>query len=317
MIARLDGDPSIEPLFLSAHIDTVAPGKGIVAEVRDGVIYSQGETILAADDKAGIAIMMEVIERLNETRVRHGPIELVLTPGEGVGLLGAKALDLSSLQAKYGLILDNGGPVGSIILSSPSMFSLTIDIHGKAAHAGLEPEKGISALIIAAEAISQMKLGRIDVETTANIGKISGGTDSNVVMGHVTLIGEARSLQHDACIEQVDHMVETFERAAQNHGGTVDVERKQMIRSYRFPEDEPFVRHAADALQRESFPVRYEHSGGGSDANVFNEYGKVGLNVSIGYAAIHTVDESIPLAELENSVRFVLRLIEMMTSFRP
>ncbi|ERG67820.1 M20/M25/M40 family metallo-hydrolase [Exiguobacterium chiriqhucha] len=317
LIARLAGDSSIEPLFLSAHIDTVAPGKGIVPVVRDGVIYSQGETILAADDKAGIAIMIEVIERLSETRVRHGPIELVLTPGEEVGLLGAKALDLSSLQAKHGLILDNGGPVGGIILSSPSMFSLTIDIHGKAAHAGLEPEKGISALVIAAEAISQMRLGRINSETTANIGKISGGTGSNVVMEHVTLIGEARSLNHDACVEQVEHMVETFERAAKNHGGTVDIERKQMIRSYRFPEDEPFVRQVADALQLEAFPVRYEHSGGGSDANVFNEYGKVGLNVSIGYKAIHTVDEAIPIEELENSVRFVLRLIETMESFRP
>lgn len=237
LIARLAGDSSIEPLFLSAHIDTVAPGKGIVPMVRDGVIYSQGETILAADDKA--------------------------------------------------------------------------------AHAGLEPEKGISALVIAAEAISQMRLGRINLETTANIGKISGGTGSNVVMEHVTLIGEARSLNHDACVEQVEHMVETFERAAKNHGGTVDIERKQMIRSYRFPEDEPFVRQVADALQLEAFPVRYEHSGGGSDANVFNESGKIGLNVSIGYESIHTVDEAIPIEELENSVRFVLRLIETMESFRP
>ncbi|TCI30364.1 M20/M25/M40 family metallo-hydrolase [Exiguobacterium sp. SL-10] len=316
LIARLDGDPSIEPLFLSAHIDTVAPGKGIVPVVRDGVIYSQGETILAADDKAGIAIMLEVIERLNETRVRHGPIELVLTPGEEVGLLGAKALDMSALKAKHGLILDNGGSVGGIILSSPSMFSLQIEIHGKAAHAGLEPEKGISALVIAAEAIHHMKLGRITDQTTANIGTISGGTGSNVVMEHVTLVGEARSLDHDACVEQVAHMVETFEQTAQKYGGTLDIKQKQMIRSYRFEEDEPFVLHVADALQRESFPVRFEHSGGGSDANVFNEFGKVALNVSIGYEAIHTIDESIPLSELEDSVTFVLRVIETMQTFQ-
>ncbi|TCI48201.1 MULTISPECIES: M20/M25/M40 family metallo-hydrolase [unclassified Exiguobacterium] len=316
LIARLAGDASIAPLFLSAHIDTVSPGKGIVPVIRDDVVYSEGETILAADDKAGIAIMIEVVERLREGRTRHGPIELVLTPGEEVGLLGAKALDMSTLKAKHGLILDNGGPVGGIILSSPSMFSLNIDIHGKAAHAGLEPEKGISALVIAAEAIHQMKLGRITEQTTANIGKISGGTGSNVVMEHATLVGEARSLDHDACVEQVTHMVETFERAAQNHGGTVDIKQQQMIRSYRFEEDEPFVRHVSAALAHTSFPVRYEHSGGGSDANVFNEFGKVALNVSIGYDSIHTVDESIPIKELEDSVTFVLRLIETMQSFK-
>lgn len=316
LIARLEGDPTIEPIFLSAHIDTVSPGKGIVPIVRDGVIYSEGDTILAADDKAGIAIMLEVVEQLKESDIRHGSIELVFTPGEEVGLLGVKALDMSQLKAKYGLILDNGGPVGGIILSSPSMFSLNIDIHGKAAHAGLEPEKGISALVIASEAIHDMKLGRITEQTTANIGKISGGTGSNVVMEHATLVGEARSLDHDACVQQVAHMVETFERAAQKHGGTVDIKQQQMIRSYSFPETNPFVRHISEALNHHDYPVRYEHSGGGSDANVFNEFGKVAFNVSIGYQDIHTVDESIPIQELENSVTFVLRVIETMQTFQ-
>ncbi|MGA9467458.1 MAG: M20/M25/M40 family metallo-hydrolase [Exiguobacterium marinum] len=315
LIARLKGDSSIEPLFLSAHIDTVSPGKGIVPIVRDDIVFSEGETILAADDKAGIAIMLEVVERLQSEGIRHGPIELVFTPGEEVGLLGAKALDMSTIQATHGLILDNGGAVGGIILSSPSMFSLQVDIHGRAAHAGLEPEKGISALLIASDAIQNMKLGRISEKTTANIGKISGGTGSNVVMEQVTLVGEARSLDHEACVDQVKHMILAFEQAASNHGGTVDIKTEQMIRSYRFSEDEPFVQHVAEALTDQSFSVRYEHSGGGSDANVFNESGKVALNVSIGYEAIHTIDESIPIKELEDSVSFVLRVIETMQTF--
>lgn len=316
VIARLEGDPSIEPMFLSAHVDTVSPGKGIVTVEQDGVLYSKGETILAADDKAGIAIMLEVIKQVKEKGVRHGTIECVLTPGEEVGLLGAKALDLSTLRSNVGLILDNGGPVGGIILSSPSMFSLHVDIHGRAAHAGLEPEKGISALEIAADAIGQMRLGRIDEKTTANLGKVSGGTGSNVVMEHLTIVGEARSLDYEACIEQVEHMIHTFERAAHARKGKVDIETKQMIRSYLFKETDPFVRHVAEALKAEAFPIRFEHSGGGSDANVFNAFGKVGLNVSIGYEAIHTVDESIAIQELEDSVRFVLRLIESMEAFR-
>lgn len=174
-VARLDGDTSIEPVFFSSHMDTVSPGQGIHPLERDGRIESDRTTILGADDKAGIAIMLELVKRLKEQQIRHGPIEFILTAGEEVGLLGAKAVDMSMLQAKFGYVLDNGGPVGGIITTSPSMYRLDIRLTGRAAHAGLEPEKGISAIEVAAQAISRMKLGRIDHETTANIGQVKGG----------------------------------------------------------------------------------------------------------------------------------------------
>lgn len=315
VIARLDGDAAIEPLFFSSHIDTVSPGKEIKPLEQNGRVESDQTTILGADDKAGIAIMLELIKRLKEQKIHHGPLEFILTPGEEVGLLGVKAVDMTQLRAKYGYVLDNGGPVGGIITTSPTMFRLTIRVLGRAAHAGLEPEKGISAIEVASRAIAQMKLGRIDEETTANIGQIQGGTAMNIVMDQLELIAEVRSLNHEKCLAQVESMRQALEQQVAKFGAQLDFKEEQLITGYHFEEAHPLLAHARRSLEVLGRPVRFEKSGGGTDANVFNEKGKVVVNVSIGYENIHTVVEYIPIDEFEHAVEFALQLIKGMPAF--
>lgn len=314
-IARLDGEASIEPLFFSSHIDTVSPGKGIQPIEENGRVVSDQTTILAADDKAGIAIMLELIKRLKEQNIQHGPLEFILTPGEEVGLLGAKAADMDQLQAKYGYVLDNGGPVGGIITASPTMQRLNIRVTGKAAHAGLEPEKGISAIEVASQAIVRMKLGRIDEETTANIGQIHGGTAMNIVMDHLELVAEVRSLNHQKCLDQVEAMRKALEEEVERSGAQLDFLATQLITGYQFDSAHPLLAHAKRSLELLAREARFERSGGGTDANVFNEKGKTVVNVSIGYENIHTVEEYIPIDEFERAVEFALQLVKGMPDF--
>lgn len=314
-VARLDGDTSIEPVFFSSHMDTVSPGQGIRPLERDGRIQSDQTTILGADDKAGISIMLELVKRLKEQQIRHGPIEFILTAGEEVGLLGAKAVDMSMLQAKFGYVLDNGGPVGGIITTSPSMYRLDIRLTGRAAHAGLEPEKGISAIEVAAQAISRMKLGRIDHETTANIGQVKGGTAMNVVMEHLELVAEVRSFDHQKCLDQVEAIETILNEEVTRFGAKLDFKATPLITGYHFEDNHPLLAHAKHCLETIGRPARFERSGGGTDANVFNEQGKVVVNVSIGYEEIHTVKEYIPITEFEQAVVFALELVRQMPSF--
>ncbi len=314
-VARLDGDTSIEPVFFSSHMDTVSPGQGIRPLERDGRIQSDQTTILGADDKAGIAIMLELVRRLKEQQIRHGPLEFILTAGEEVGLLGARAVDMSMLQAKFGYVLDNGGPVGGIITTSPSMYRLDIRLTGRAAHAGLEPEKGISAIEVAAQAISRMKLGRIDHETTANIGQVKGGTAMNVVMEHLELVAEVRSFDHQKCLDQVEAIETVLNEEVTRFGANLDFKAIPLITGYHFEDTHPLLAHAKHCLETIGRPARFERSGGGTDANVFNEQGKVVVNVSIGYEEIHTVEEYIPITEFEQAVVFALELVRQMPSF--
>ncbi|WP_410503176.1 M20/M25/M40 family metallo-hydrolase [Exiguobacterium acetylicum] len=314
-IARLEGDTSIKPLFFSSHMDTVSPGQGIQPRERDGRIESDQTTILGADDKAGIAIMIEMIQRLKEQQIPHGPIEFILTAGEEVGLLGAKAVDMEMLRATYGYVLDNGGPVGGIITTSPSMYRLDVKVTGRAAHAGLEPEKGISAIEVAAHAISRMKLGRIDHETTANIGLVQGGTAMNVVMEQLEFVGEVRSFDHHKCLEQVNMMETLLNEAVSTYGAKLEFHATPLITGYHFEETHPLLVHAKTCLETIGRRVRFERSGGGTDANVFNEQGKVVVNLSIGYDEIHTVNEYIPVDEFEQAVILTLELVRQMPSF--
>ena len=259
--------------------------------------------------------MLELIKRLKEQEISHGPLEFILTPGEEDGLLGAKAVDMAQLQATYGYVLDNGGPVGGIITTSPTMYRLDIRVLGRAAHAGLEPEKGISAIEVAARAISQMKLGRIDHETTANIGQIHGGTAMNIVMDRLELVAEVRSFDNGKCLAQVESMKQALEKEAQQYGAELEFEAKHLITGYHFDEKHPLLAHARRSLEALGRPVRFERSGGGTDANVFNEKGKLVVNVSIGYENIHTVEEYIPVDEFEHAVAFALQLVKRMPSF--
>src|ERR687884_723910 len=222
VIARFPGTlPTAEPIMMSAHMDTVVPGEGVKPIVEGDIIRSDGTTVLGGDDKSGCAVIIETIRCLQEQSIPHAPIEAVFSICEEVGLLGAKHVDVSKLRAKYGLVFDSDDP-GFLFTKGPSANHMEFKIYGLEAHAGVAPEEGISAIKIAAEAIAAMKLGRIDEETTANIGVIRGGEATNTITNLVTLKGEARSLNEEKLKAQCDHMVKCFEDAAAKYEVTVD-----------------------------------------------------------------------------------------------
>ena len=307
----LEGNDNIDPIFFSAHMDTVAPGIGVKPVIKEGNIYSDGTTILGADDKAGIAVMIEMVHCLREEKINHGPVEFVITVGEETGLIGAKAFDFSFLKAQYGYVLDTNGPVGGIIVGSPTHYFLTVNIKGITAHAGLEPEKGLSALAVAVKAMSEMKLGRIDDETTANIGVIQGGTANNVVMEHLEIRAEARSISKEKCEAQIAHMNKLFEDAAKSMGAEINIKKEKMYDFYSFNKDSKVVQLASKVIENIGREPRLEVSGGGSDANIFNEYHRETANLAIGYEKIHTVHEYIPVVELKKASELAVEIVRL------
>lgn len=309
LLCTLHGDEKIDPIFFCCHMDTVAPGVGIKPQIKDDIIYSDGTTILAADDKAGIAVLIELIELIKEQNIPHGTIEFVLTVGEETGLVGAKAFDMDLLTSEYGFVLDIGGPVGAIVVASPTLYMLDITIKGITAHAGIEPEKGVSALEIASHAIANMKLGRIDHETTANIGYISGGTTTNIVMEKVNLLAEVRSISTESCFAQMEHMEKLFKETAQKMGGTVEIKKSRSSTGFKLNKESKTVKLAAQSIRNINREPYYEITGGGSDANVFNEKGKETANLSIGYEEIHTVNEYISIQELEVAAKLAYQIV--------
>ena len=313
LICTLNGNPEIEPFFFSCHMDTVAPGNEIKPVIKDKTIYSDGTTILGADDKAGIAIMFEIIHLLKERKLAHGTIEFIISVGEESGLVGANAFDVQQLSSSFGFVLDTGGPVGSITVGSPTQYRIEAILTGVTAHAGVAPEKGVSAAQIAASAIHQMKLGRIDAETTANIGFINGGVATNIVMDRLEIIAEARSVNVDSCEAQVAHMIETFERVATEMGGKATVITEKKYNGYRFNPETNVVKIAAKALTNIGIKPNYQVSGGGSDANVFNGKGKETTNLAIGYEKIHTVHEYLPIAEFTKAAAMAYQIVEEIT----
>lgn len=312
LVARLPGQGA--PILLAAHMDTVMPGRGIQPVLRDGVFYSDGTTILAADDKSGVAAILEVLQTLVEHCLPHPPIEVVITVREELALEGARALDLSRLQARTGISLDCGGPAGSIVVAAPSQDSLFAVVHGKAAHAGARPEWGINAIAAAAEAIHNMKLGRIDPETTANIGIIKGGTARNTVPDRVELTGEARSHQLPKLDAQVAGMVEALQSAAQHHGATVDVEVTRAYTGYAFTESNLIVSKLMDACRAAGVEPNLVPSGGGSDANIYNAHGMEVVNTSSGMRGAHSTEEQLAISDLTMCAHIVLNCVRDLIS---
>jgi len=297
------------PLLLAAHMDTVMPGRGVKPVVKEGVVYSDGTTILGADDKSGVAVILEVLQTLVKNQLPHPPLEVVITVQEETGLLGAKNLDKSRLQAKRGISLDCGGPPGTIVVSAPSHNFISAVVHGKAAHAGTHPEKGINAIVIAAQALLDMPLGRIDEETTANIGLIRGGTARNIVPDQVELLGEARSRQPAKLESQTARMVETFQAAARSCGATVDVEVTRAYDGYTLTEADAMVSQLATACRAVGVEPTLVPSGGGSDANIFNAHGMQVVNLSTGIYKEHSTEEHIAVADMVTCAEIVMKCI--------
>ncbi|CDI48482.1 M20/M25/M40 family metallo-hydrolase [Clostridium tetani] len=305
----LKGDLDIEPILFSCHMDTVTPGNSIKPVIKDGVIQSSGDTILGGDDKSGIVSILEAIRTIKENNISHGPIEIVFTVCEEIGLKGSKNADYSKIKSRQAFILDSGGDVGKVIIKAPAQDKINVKINGKAAHAGVAPEEGISAIQVAAEAISNMKLLRIDEETTANVGIIEGGKATNIVCPELKIAAEARSLNKDKLKKQTEHMVECFNKAAEKFGVTVEID---VIHSYdpvNLDVEDEIVKTVKTACDKIGVTFEPAASGGGSDANVFNGNGIKSVNLATGMSKVHTTEEFITVENLNNTAKLVYEII--------
>jgi len=311
LLCRIEPSGEGTPLFFCAHLDTVPPEGPIEPVVEDGVVRNAGGTILGADNKAAVAAMLVATRRIVAENRPHGGIELLFTPKEEVGLRGAEAFDAERLHARLGYVYDHAGPIGEVILGAPYQVKLDASFRGRAAHSGMYPEEGRSAIAAAARAIADLRLGRLDEETTANVGEIHGGTARNIVPERCSFAAEARCHDERKLGELVQEMLETITFAAQVSDCDVETAVDPSARGYRFKRDDDAVRLAAAALERTGFQPTYGLSGGGADANVFNERGLQCLNLANGMTDIHTPDERIAVTDLDRMVDVTLALVEV------
>jgi tripeptide aminopeptidase len=299
-------------LMFCAHMDTV-PHKGRVEVVDDeGVFRSRGDTILGADNKAAVAVFMELIARHVENPGPVG-IEIVLTVAEEQGLRGAKALDASQLRSRAGFVLDHAGPLGEVIVTTPTQQKILADFIGVEAHAGIRPEDGSSAIAAASAAIARMELGRLDEETTANVGLISGGTSGNVVPGHCSIHAEARSLDTERAAEVAGRIADACAWGASEHGCDVDVRIEELFRGYRVPRDSAALGLAEAGLRGAGLEPQRVAIGGGSDANVFRRDGLDCVLLSNGTSDVHTAEERVPASSLDKMLEVCEQIVAAAT----
>jgi len=321
--ARIDGDsgnvycrlPATNgggtPIFLCAHTDTVPPVGPIEPVVdEDGIVRNVGGTILGSDNKAAVVVMLEAARRIVEEARPHAGVELLFTPQEEVSLRGADAFDHTRLVATTGFVYDQGTSIGEIVVGSPHGRLLDFRFHGRAAHAGMSPEEGRSAIAAAARAIADFRVGRIDDETSANVGVVTGGTARNVVPEWCSFSAEVRSHDEGKAVELVREMLETAAFAGSLAECGVESQVRPSFPGYRFRESDPPVALAAAALRSVGVEPRYVLSGGAADANVFNARGLRCVNLANAMREIHTPDEHIAVADLELMVDVTLALVE-------
>ena len=320
LIAKIPGNVAGAPPFLlAAHMDTVAPGEGVKPIVEGDVIRTDGSTVLGGDDKSGCAVICEVLHRLREKEIAHGPIEAVFTICEEIGLQGARNLDLGLIAAKEGLVYDSDAP-GHLVIRAPSAVSISFTVKGLEAHAGVAPERGLSAIKIAAAAIAGMRLGRIDDETTANLGVIKGGRAGNIIPGEVAVRGEARSRNAAKLQGQIDHMIGCFKEAVAGASVMVDgtsyaaTLEHSVHRAYDgmdIPDDAPRVRKVIEAARRIGRVLEPQGTGGGCDANILNQRGIVAANVGTGMREIHTTREWLDVNDMIAAVDLTLEVLKI------
>jgi len=311
LVVTMESTPGYEKvpsIYFTSHMDTVSPGKSIQPKVNESIITSDETTILGSDDKAGIAAMIEAIKVIKEEDIYHGKVQFLLTVGEETGLKGSTYLQKELLEAVYGYALDSNGPVGDIIIAAPTQAKIHVIVYGKSAHAGLNPEDGVSAIQVASRAISMMKLGRIDHETTANIGKFQGGTATNIVCDYVEIFAEARSLVKSKMEKQILQMKKAFEDAANEYSTTIEFQSETVYPAFYFDSNDKFVQNVKEAILEIGRKPRLIASGGGSDANLLNGYGIPTLNLGIGYENIHTKKERIAIEEMVKTAELVVAL---------
>lgn len=315
LVARFKGSVKAEPLFLAGHMDTVGPGNNIKVQFKNGIFTSDGTTILGADDKSAIAIILEVMDVIFENKLDYPPIELVFTVCEEIGLLGAKHFDYSLMNSKFGYILDSSDTKG-IVTKAPAANKIQLKIYGKAAHAGVEPENGINAIVVASKAVSKLQLGRIDEETTCNLGKIKGGVATNIVPEFVEIHGEVRSHDVKKLKTVTDNITKIFYNVAKELQDESGLPRIEAIIENDFPNTNIPDGHKAVLLAKkaaDNIGVTLESKtiGGGADANIFFSKGIVAGVLGTGMTNVHTLNESIDIKDMENTTRLVLEILKI------
>ncbi len=315
LLVRFQGSLDRQPVFFNCHMDTVEPGVGVKVKRQGDTFFSAGDTVLGADDKSGIAVFIEVMQVLKENRIPHGPVEFLFTTCEEMGLLGIKALNFPDMQAKIGYALDSTG-IDRIIFGAPAANRLVVEIVGLAAHAGLNPEKGINAIQLGAQAIAKLDLGRLDEESTANIGLIAGGTATNIIADKVVIKGEVRSHSESKLAAYTEAIRKQFEHAVLDGSGQADggpptlsfkVNKEYSV--MKIKKDDPVrqrIEQAAAKLNRE---LQFTMAGGGSDANILCKQGRSCLIIGTGMTNVHSTEESIDLRDMVRTAELVMGIL--------
>ncbi|WP_251942917.1 M20/M25/M40 family metallo-hydrolase [Staphylococcus sp. Marseille-Q5304] len=304
----------IDKIYFSSHMDTVVPGVNVKPTINDdGYIYSDGTTVLGADDKAGLAALIELIQVMQEQNTPHGQIQFIITVGEESSLLGAKAINSELIDADFGYAVDASSPIGSTVIAAPTQMKVDATIYGKTAHASV-PDQGVSAINIAAKAISKMHLGKIDEETTANIGRFEGGSATNIVANKVTLNAEARSHSDEKVESQVAHMKSVFENTAQSFGCSADVRVTKSYPGFQIDENDHVIDIAKKSASSLGLNPKAVIANGGSDGNIFNLLGVPTVIIGIGYENIHTTKERIATQNLVLLAQQLLKIVELVTN---
>ena len=310
--------PGAVRLFLEAHMDSVAPTTGTRVVERDGVLYSDGTTTLGGDDKSGIAAVLEALAVTQEENLPHGDIQVCFTIGEETGSHGVRNLDPAWIRADMGYALDSTGHPGAIYNASPQAMDVIYTVHGKTAHAGMEPEKGVNAIMLAARALAQLPAwGRLDERTTRSVDLVEGGLASNIVPDRCSFTVDMRCDDPEKLERLRDDMTALFRATVEAGGGTLSVETKIIAPAVRLPESHEAVQLAADAARNLGFPVRCDFTGGCSDANFLCGLGLPSLLLATGMDRIHTTEERLALADLNNAARWVLEIIRLAGRQRP
>lgn len=316
LVVRFPGNLEKEPLFFACHMDTVEPGRGVEVQRIGDIFSTRSETVLGGDDKSGIAALIEMVLVLREQKLEHGPFEILLTTCEEIGLLGAKHLDHSLVRARYGYALDSIG-IDRLIVGAPAANRLKIEVHGIAAHAGLNPEQGVSAFCLAARAIADLRLGRLDEQSTANFGLIHGGVATNIVPDLITIEGEVRSHSPRKLEDYTREIESTFrnvvrgwsQQIVRGRHPSVEISVEHEYPALSFHDDDPvlqLVRRAGDLLERD---IVFQVAGGGSDANILNSYGMKTAIIATGMDKVHTTEECLDLRDLTGLTELILAII--------
>lgn len=304
-------DPKRRTVFFDSHVDTVEPGIGIKPVINGKRITSDGSTILGSDDKAGVAAMIIAIEELCASKTPHGEVLFIFTSAEEIGLTGVHHMDFSNIKADYGFILDSHGKVGGVIVAAPHHFGYTVTVKGKASHAGIAPEKGVSAIKIAAKIVSALPQGKLGKNSVANIGIIDGGVATNIIPDECVIKGEFRCHVYADAMKMKKSISEKVSKL-RDGAKKIDLKFTEMYKGFSYDQEDPIIHLVHKAIREIGLKPRYERTGGGSNTNLYNQHKIASLTLAVGMMNVHSTDEYIEIDDLENLTRLILKIIEIV-----